>query len=87
PLPIEKELERKAVAIRENPLHKRRRYILKKDGQTSNVEIVRPMHNSVFCKNCTRLRVTADGKLKPCLLRNDNLVDIISPVRRGVDTK
>jgi cyclic pyranopterin phosphate synthase len=26
--------------------------------------------------NCNRLRVTSDCKLKPCLLRNDNLVDV-----------
>jgi cyclic pyranopterin phosphate synthase len=34
---------------------------------------------------CTRLRVTSDGKLKPCLMRNDNLVDILTPMRNGVD--
>ena len=39
------------------------------------IEIVRPMDNTEFCKNCTRLRITPDGKIKPCLLRNDNLVD------------
>jgi cyclic pyranopterin phosphate synthase len=87
PLPIENRLKREAVAIHENILHKRKRYDLRKDGHTSSVEIVRPMHNSVFCNNCTRLRVTADGKLKPCLLRNDNLVDIISPIRKGASLK
>ena len=43
------------------------------------------MDNTDFCKNCTRLRITPDGKIKPCLLRNDNLVDIISYIRRGDD--
>ena len=47
------------------------------------IEIVRPMDNTEFCKNCTRLRITPDGKIKPCLLRNDNLVDIIEPMRCG----
>jgi cyclic pyranopterin phosphate synthase len=47
------------------------------------IEIVRPMDNTQFCKNCTRLRITPDGKIKPCLLRNDNLVDLIEPMRRG----
>jgi cyclic pyranopterin phosphate synthase len=82
---IEDWLKEKAVAIEENPLHKRRRYLLRNDGGTAYVEVVRPMHNSVFCQNCTRLRVTSDGKLKPCLLKNDNLVDIISLVRRGAN--
>ena len=42
----------------------------------AEIEFVRPFHNSEFCKHCNRLRVTSDGKLKPCLLRTDNLVDI-----------
>lgn len=42
----------------------------------AEIEFVRPRHNSEFCKHCNRLRVTSDGKLKPCLLRNDNHVDI-----------
>ena len=46
------------------------------------IEIVKPMDNTEFCKNCTRLRITPDGKIKPCLLRNDNLVDIIGAIRR-----
>jgi cyclic pyranopterin phosphate synthase len=33
------------------------------------------MDNSEFCAHCSRLRVTADGKFKPCLLVHDNLVD------------
>ncbi|MCC7561453.1 MAG: GTP 3',8-cyclase MoaA, partial [Methanobrevibacter arboriphilus] len=36
-----------------------------------------------FCENCTRLRITPEGKIKPCLLRNDNLIDIITPLREG----
>ena len=45
------------------------------------IEVVKPVDNSKFCANCTRLRVTPDGKIKPCLLRNDNLVDIITHIR------
>lgn len=83
--PIEDWLKNKATAVEENPLHKRKRYVLRRDGGFVCVEIVRPMHNSEFCQNCTRLRVTSDGKLKPCLLRNDNLVDIVPLIRKGVD--
>ena len=46
------------------------------------IEVVRPMHNSAFCANCNRLRVTSGGHLKPCLMREDNLVDILTPIRR-----
>lgn len=47
------------------------------------VEVIHPIENMEFCKNCTRLRVTSDGKLKPCLMRNDNLIDILTPIRNG----
>jgi cyclic pyranopterin phosphate synthase len=47
------------------------------------VEVVHPIDNSDFCLHCTRLRVTSNGKLKPCLMRNDNVVDILASMRRG----
>jgi cyclic pyranopterin phosphate synthase len=47
------------------------------------VEVIHPTENTEFCGNCTRLRVTSDGKLKPCLMRNDNLVDVLTPLRNG----
>jgi cyclic pyranopterin phosphate synthase len=47
------------------------------------VEVVHPIENRDFCMHCTRLRVTSDGKLKPCLMRNDNVVDVLTPMRRG----
>jgi cyclic pyranopterin phosphate synthase len=47
------------------------------------VEVVHPTENCEFCAHCTRLRVTSDGKLKTCLMRNDNLVDVLTPMRQG----
>ncbi|MEM3617377.1 MAG: GTP 3',8-cyclase MoaA, partial [Candidatus Bathyarchaeia archaeon] len=47
------------------------------------VEVVHPIENTDFCWHCTRLRVTSDGKLKPCLMRDDNTVDILTPMRNG----
>jgi len=47
------------------------------------VEVVHPIENTSFCAHCTRLRVTSDGKLKPCLMVADNLVDILTPMRNG----
>lgn len=69
---IEEMLKSRASKIRERKMHKRRKYIL----DDVEVEVVRPIDNSEFCANCSRLRVTSDGRLKPCLLRDDNLVDI-----------
>lgn len=47
------------------------------------VEVVHPIENTDFCKYCTRLRITSDGKLKPCLMRTDNLIDVLTPMRNG----
>ncbi len=35
-----------------------------------------------FCAGCTRLRLTADGRLRLCLLHDDE-VDLLSPLRAG----
>jgi cyclic pyranopterin phosphate synthase len=51
------------------------------------VEVVRPIENTEFCLHCSRLRITSDGKLKPCLMRNDNLTDILTPLRNGASDK
>lgn len=69
---IERGLQASSDHIITRDMHRRKKYFL--DG--AEVEVVRPMDNTEFCANCTRLRVTSDGKIKPCLLRNDNLVNI-----------
>ena len=77
---IERELRRRAVEVQTRySMQARKKYLLP-EGE---VEVVKPTHNSEFCANCTRLRLTPDGYLKPCLMRNHDLVDILSPVRRG----
>ena len=37
---------------------------------------------SPFCESCTRARLTADGRLRLCLLR-ENEVDLLTPLRAG----
>ncbi|HEY3362370.1 MAG TPA: GTP 3',8-cyclase MoaA, partial [Methanosarcina sp.] len=69
---LEKSLAERASEVKVRHLHHRRKYII--DGV--EIEFVRPMDNSEFCAHCSRLRVTADGKFKPCLLVKDNLVDV-----------
>jgi len=69
---LEKDLEKRSKTIMTRRMHHRKKYCL--DG--AEVEVVRPLHNTEFCAYCNRLRVTSDGKLKPCLLRADNHIDI-----------
>ncbi len=61
-------------------MHHRSKYHLRNGGE---VEIVKPMHNTEFCKYCNRIRVTSDGNLKPCLFRSDNLVGLLGAMRKG----
>ena len=77
---IEEDLKAKAVATYRRGIHNRPRYILA-SGVT--VEVVRPMHNSLFCMKNSRIRITHDGKFKPCLLREDNHVDFLTKMRAG----
>ena len=49
------------------------------------VEVVHPTENREFCVHCTRIRITSNGMLKTCLMRNDNLIDVLTPLRRGAD--
>ena len=81
--PLESEFEKKAVAIKERKLHRRKKYFIPTEYGTAEVEVVRSMHNTIFCANCTRIRLTADGYLKTCLLRKNDLVDILTPLRNG----
>lgn len=68
--PFEERLKSVAKTSRIRELQGRRQYDL--DGVT--VEIVRPFHE-MFCANCTKIRVTSSGMIKPCLMRGDNLVE------------
>jgi GTP 3',8-cyclase len=69
---LEQRIKAKADRFVCREMHRRTKYYL----NGAEVEIVRPIDNSEFCMNCNRLRVTSDCKLKPCLLRNDNLVSV-----------
>jgi GTP 3',8-cyclase len=69
---LEQRIKAKADKSYCREMHRRTKYYL----GGAEVEIVRPIDNSEFCQNCNRLRVTSDCKLKPCLLRNDNLVSV-----------
>jgi cyclic pyranopterin phosphate synthase len=39
-----------------------------------------------FCHQCNRLRLTADGHLRPCLL-SEHEIDLRTPLRKGADVE
>jgi len=68
---IEEYLEKKAERIVQREKHRRKKYFVPQE-----VEIVRSMHNTVFCKNCMSIRMTSEGEIKNCIFRNDNLIKV-----------
>lgn len=77
---VEADLAERALHVEVRPYMQNRRIYHLPEGR---VEVIRPTENTEFCAHCTRLRVTSDGKLKPCLMVNTNLVDVLTPLRNG----
>lgn len=77
---VKRSLEARASHIEVRPMHHRRIYHI----EGARVEVVDPVGNAEFCANCHRIRLTADGKLKGCLNRNDNLIDIRGQDEGGI---
>jgi cyclic pyranopterin phosphate synthase len=69
---VRRSLEEAADAIEVRAMHHRHVYHL----AGARVELVDPVGNADFCAHCQRLRVTADGHLKGCLNRRDDLVSL-----------
>lgn len=62
-------------------------------GHKGTVGLISPLSNR-FCERCNKIRVTADGKLKPCLhsdveisLRGLHGEDLLDAIRQGVLAK
>ena len=73
---VKKYLEKRATFKRIRDLHNRPQYYV--DGIV--VELVEPVGNPYFCAGCTRLRLSPEGLLYPCLNVNNiyvNLKEII----------
>jgi cyclic pyranopterin phosphate synthase len=75
---IESILSKIAKKVEYREKHIRPRYVLP-SGVT--VEVVKPFANPLFCAGCNRIRLTADGKLKTCLYREDKVIDIMGILR------
>jgi cyclic pyranopterin phosphate synthase len=55
--------------------------IFRLPGARGDVGFISSVTNP-FCEACTRARLTADGRLRLCLLR-ENEVDLLTPLRAG----
>ena len=76
---IESEIAKAAKKIETRKIMQNRSVYTLGDG--AKVEFVRPVDNTEFCLHCTRIRLTSNGKIKPCLMSDDGLVDVLDPIR------
>ena len=49
-------------------------------GAKGTIGFITPLTKTSFCSRCNRMRLTSDGKLRPCLLREDE-IDLKLPLR------
>ena len=54
-------------------------------GASGTIGFIGPV-TDCFCSRCNRFRLTADGRLRPCLLEDDE-IDLKSPLRRGASVQ
>lgn len=53
-------------------------------GGQGKIGFISPLSEEMFCKRCNRLRLTADGNLRPCLM-NDFEIPLREALRAGED--
>ncbi len=51
-------------------------------GAKGTIGLISPLTEPTFCSRCNRMRLTPDGKLRPCLLGEDE-IDLKSPLRNN----
>lgn len=77
---VENLLARLAIRVERASLHSRKIYHM---PTGIRVTVIRGYDNPFACYNCTRLRLTPDGKIKTCLYAEHPHVDVYSPAKTG----
>jgi GTP 3',8-cyclase len=52
-------------------------------GEKGRIGLIGAMSEHDFCGKCNRVRITASGKLRPCLF-SDAEIDLLGPMRQGI---
>lgn len=52
-------------------------------GARGSIGLIDAVTDPGFCSRCNRVRITADGHLRPCLF-SDQSIDLLGPMRRGI---
>jgi cyclic pyranopterin phosphate synthase len=54
-------------------------------GARGTIGFISPLTEPSFCSRCNRMRLTPDGKLRPCLMGEDE-IDLRTPLRNNAST-
>ncbi len=57
--------------------------VYKIPGAQGNIGIIGSLSEQDFCRKCNRIRITARGRLRPCLF-SEKEIDLLSPMRSGI---
>jgi cyclic pyranopterin phosphate synthase len=67
--------------------------VYRKDGYPGTVGLIHPI-SAHFCPDCNRIRITSDGKLKPCLHSGEEIAlkglhgdELLETLRAGIEGK
>jgi cyclic pyranopterin phosphate synthase len=55
-------------------------------GASGTIGFISPLTEPSFCSRCNRMRLTPDGKLRPCLMGEDE-IDLRTPLRNNASTE
>jgi cyclic pyranopterin phosphate synthase len=55
-------------------------------GARGTIGFISPLTETTFCSRCNRMRLTPDGRLRPCLLGEDE-IDLKTPLRNNASTE
>jgi cyclic pyranopterin phosphate synthase len=55
-------------------------------GAKGTIGFISPLTEPSFCSRCNRMRLTPDGKLRPCLMGEDE-IDLRTPLRNNASTE
>jgi len=53
------------------------------NGGKGKIGLIGAMSEHSFCSTCNRIRITANGQLRPCLFSDDH-IDLLTPMRKGI---
>ncbi len=76
---VEKELSRRALAIKVRRQHGKKVYYL-----PNEVEVLRTWRNPKMCQMCTRIRVLSNGEAIPCIFRSKERINLLKDPVKGI---